>query len=389
MFGKKEPVDPRREEVQRLMRIADDMTRKRQYEEALYEIEKALKIDPKNNNVRQFHERVKMYYKKVQDERQAKVAAEETSLEQRMEVIPKILAQAEQLLAKRDYKGALAQLADVYKIDPTNYYAQAFSDRIDQLMAEDKAQATKVLRAASDVSSGQDQQESGSLRFYRELLRQYWFDGKLNDKELAHLTDVRALFQISEDDHERLSREVKFEAYVEALWLAWMDGVISETERKVLESMRDRYGISAEESRQADLRVQDLRKKQTSKEVILIVDEDKNHSLALSKAFRLRGFDVMFAAKPEDAFQYLQSDIPTAVVSEVRFTGTSIDGFELHRRVRAVPAMVMAPFFFTVSIKDRDVLLAALRTGVDHILVKPADPEFILAAMDGKRHRHA
>jgi PleD family two-component response regulator len=182
---------------------------------------------------------------------------------------------------------------------------------------------------------------------------------------------------------------VKFEAYAEALWLAWMDGVITETERKVLESMRDRYGISAEESRQADLRVQDLRKKQASKDVILIVDDDKNHSLALSKAFRLRGYDVMFAAKPEDAFQYLQSNIPTAVVSEVRFPSTTIDGFELHRRVRAVPAMVMAPFFFTVRITDRDVLLAALRTGVDHILVKPADPEFIMAAMDGKRHRHA
>ncbi len=390
MFGKKEPVDPKREEVQRLMRIADDMTRKRQYEEALFEIEKALKLDPKNNNVRQFHERVKMYYKKVQDDRQAKVAAEETSLEQRMEVIPKLLAQAEQLLAKRDYRGALAQLADVYKIDPTNYYAQAFSDRIDQLMTEDKAQATKVLRAASDTTGGASgAAESGSLMFYRELLRQYWFDGKLNEKELAHLTEVRGLFQISDEDHERLSREVKFEAYVEALWLAWMDGVITETERKVLESMRDRYGISAEESRQADLRVQDLRKKQSSKDVILIVDEDKNHSVALSKAFRLRGYDVMFAAKPEDAFQYLQSSIPTAVISEVRFTGTTIDGFELHRRVRAVPAMVMAPFFFTVRITDRDVLLAALRTGVDHILVKPADPEFIMAAMDGKRHRHA
>ncbi len=394
MFRKSEPQDPRREAIARHLRIADDMTRKKQYEDAMLEIEKALKIDPKNNNVRQFYERVKIFLKKEQDSHKAKEAAEESSLEQRMEVIPRLLSLAEQLLAKRDYKGALAQVAEIYKIDPTNYYAQAFSDRIDQMMADDKARASKSFRGGagadeSEEDQGQAKPESGSLVFYRELLKQYWFDGKLNEKETAHLAEVRALFLISDTDHDRLSREVKLAAYIEALWLAWTDGVVTETERRVLESMREKYGISPEENQQAEMKVQRLRKDHASKPVILIVDEDKNHALALSKVFRARGFDLMIASKPEDAFQYLEHNVPTAVISEVKFTGSSADGFELHRRVRAVPALTYVPFFFTVRITDRDVLLAALRTGVDHVLVKPADPEFILAAMDGKRHRQA
>jgi CheY-like chemotaxis protein/predicted Zn-dependent protease with MMP-like domain len=394
MFRKPEPADPRREAIARHMRIADDLTRKRQYEDALFEIEKALKIDAKNNNVRQFYERVKVYQQKTQNAQKAKEAAAEMSLEQRMEVIPKFLAQAEQLLAKRDYKGALSQLAEVYKIDPTNYYAQAFSDRIDQLMSEERSAASKAFRAvaaptnAEGVAGTAAGPEGGSLIFYRELLKQYWFDGKLNEKETAHLAEVRALFGISDDDDERLSKEVKFDAYVEALWLAWIDGVVTDTERRLLESMRDKYDISPTEHQQAESRVSQLRKENGAKPVILIVDEDKNHSLAVSKGLRARGYDIAFASKPEDAFQILQNSVPSAILAEAKYASSTTDGFELYRRVHAVPATSLVPFFFTVRITDRDMLLAALRTGVDHVLVKPADPEFILAAIDGKRHRN-
>jgi CheY-like chemotaxis protein len=395
MFRKPEPPDPRREAIARHMRIADDLTRKRQFDDALIEIEKALKIDPKNTNVRQFYERVKVFQQKTIAAQKAREEAVELSLEQRMEVIPKFLAQAEQLLASRDYKGALAQLAEVYKIDPTNYYAQAFSDRIDQLMAEEKANASRAFQVAAAATTGATAREApagneaGSLVFYRELLKQYWFDGKLNDKETAHLAEVRSLFQIPDADHERLSHEVRFEAYVEALWLAWMDGAVTETERRVLEAMRDKYGISPAEHQQADLCVQRLRKDHNIKPSILIVDEDKNHSLAVSKTFRSRGYDVSLAGKPEEAFQILQHSVPAAILAEAKYTAPSVDGFELYRRVHAVPATSRVPFFFIVRMTDRDMLLAALRTGVDHVLVKPADPEFILAAIDGKKHRQS
>lgn len=395
MFRKPEPADPRREAIARHMRIADDMTRKRQYEDALMEIEKALKIDPKNNNVRQFYERVKVFQQKTVAAQKAKEEAVEMSLEQRMEVIPKFLAQAEQLLAKREYRAALAQLAEVYKIDPTNYYAQAFSDRIDQLMSEEKAKTSKAFQAAAattaieNAKDGPSGQVAGSLIFYRELLKQYWFDGKLNEKEAAHLAEVRTLFQISDADHDRLSKEVRFDAYVEALWLAWMDGNVTETERRVLETMREKYGISPAEHQQADLRVQQLRKEQNSKPSILIVDEDKNHSVAISKTFRSRGYDVALAGKPEEALAILQHSVPSAILAEAKYSASPTDGFELFRHVHAVPATSRVPFFFIVRITDRDMLLAALRTGVDHVLVKPADPEFILAAIDGKRHRNA
>jgi CheY-like chemotaxis protein len=289
----------------------------------------------------------------------------------------------------------LGQLAEVYKIDPTNYYAQAFSDRIDQLMTEEKAAASKAFQVAATTTSApsagtesQPTMDAGSLIFYRELLRQYWFDGKLNEKETAHLAEVRALFQIADADHERLSKEVRFEAYVEALWLAWMDGIVTETERRVLEAMREKYAISPTENQQAELRVQQLRKEHSRKPVILIVDEDKNHSLAVSKTLRARGYDIALAARPEDAFQILQNTVPSAILAEAKYSSSTVDGFELYRRVHAVPATSYVPFFFIVRITDRDTLLASLRTGVDHVLVKPADPDFILAAIDGKRHRN-
>lgn len=392
LFRKSEPVNPTREALARHLRIADDYTRKRQYEQAMFEIQKALKLDPKNNNARQFLERVKVQMQKVEDEKKARTSAMELSLEQRMDVIPKLLANAEQLINERQYKSALKVLADVYKIDPTNYYAQAFSDQIDQLMSQEAAQKSQVLRPVAPIVTvveTKEEDESGSRQFYRELLKQYWFDGKLTPAEEKHLAEVRDVFLLTKEDHERLSKRVKFEAYVEALRIAWIDGVITETERQVLHTMRAKYDISQEEDRAAEAIVQQTRKANPSRPVALIVDAEREQVNGVAKGLQAHGYTPMHVGKPEDAFTLLQNTSPQVILSDVKFPGSTVDGFELYRRVRQIEVLRDVPFLFTVRIQDKKVLLAALSVGVDYVIMKPADPEFVLAAIEGKKARSA
>ena len=388
MFRKPEPPNPLREAFTRHLRNADDYARKKEYEKALYEIEQALKLDPKNNNARQFQERVRMQWKQVQKDQKLQEAAVELSFEQRMEVIPKFLATADRMISQHDYKAALDAIAEIYKVDSTNYYAQAYSDRIDQLMSEEMAKASQVFQPAQAATGAEEEtKESGSLGFYRELLKDYWFDGKLTDDELRHLAEVRGLFAIADEDHERISKDVKFDAYVEALRLAWADGFLSETERKVLEIMRNRYNISLQENARAEAKVQELRKSHPQRDLVLIVDASQEHAVGLAKVLKTRGFNTMVARRPEEAYKILHSSVPVAIVADVRFGPGDGDGFELYRRVRQFPPLVHAPFFFALGMTDNDILHAALRVGVDHVLQKPVDPEFIVAAIEGKRQK--
>ena len=75
---------------------------------------------------------------------------------------------------------------------------------------------------------------------YREVLDEMWFDGILTEKEAAELVKIRSLFNISDEEHTRLEKEIKTEAYVQALRIVLHDGIVTENEERVLELMRKR-----------------------------------------------------------------------------------------------------------------------------------------------------
>ena len=141
-------LDPQalKERIGKHLRTADEFTRYQRYEEAILEIEAALKIDPKNNYARSFLERVKLMQKRSQQKETVESGPVEMSLEERMEIISRHLSTAEEFINKKDYKHALEEVARVYKIDPTNYYAQTYSERIDSLMLEETAEKSKPVR---------------------------------------------------------------------------------------------------------------------------------------------------------------------------------------------------------------------------------------------------
>ena len=59
--------------------------------------------------------------------------------EQRMETISQLFASVEEFIRNKNYSKALLELSKVYQIDPKNYYAQAFSDRIRTLIQAESA----------------------------------------------------------------------------------------------------------------------------------------------------------------------------------------------------------------------------------------------------------
>jgi len=396
-MAEKNKLDPQelKERIGKHLRTADEFTRQEKYEEALMEIERALEIDPKHNYARSFLERVKLMHKRSQPKEPEQAAAEEKPAEEKppedqTALISQYLSKAEEYIAKKDYTHALEEVARVYKVDPKNYYAQTYSERIDILMNEKSNEDVRPLATLvqPEVPDVQQQQTpvSGSKQMYCELLKEVWFDGKITEQEAQELSTLRELFGITQEEHIKLERETRIAAYLEALRIAWHDHSLSGLEQKALQMMIDKYGISKEEQAEAESRYAEIQKASKSRGTVLIVDPDRNILISLSKGLQQHGLTALLSQKVEDALQILGTHTPNLIISEILFRKDQIDGMEFRRKLGEDPTLKQTPFIFISSIAHKKVIQACYRLGVDHILEKPIDMKMLLSIIEGKLH---
>ena len=391
MFGNKPTVisnDQQRDLISKHLRYADELVRAKNFEAAIEEIKKALLIDPKHSLARSFQQRILLIQK--QNASPDDLLAKGPSQEEITQMIAQMFAVAEQMIGKRMYQEALKKIAEVYTLDPGNHFAKAYSDRIEQLIMEQEQVGRQVFKEAIQQKKPEPtvdtpiDMERGSLMMYDEMMKEVWFDGKVTPEEEQELQVVREIFNITMEEHTVIERKVKHKAYIDALKLAWKDGVITDMERQVLDMMRRRYAITEEEHASLERAVQDAKKGTQPKARILIVEPDKNQLVTLMRALQSRNFEVVIAARAEDALQVMIKQHPKLIITEAVFPLGHLDGFGFYQKVQEHPALKGTPFFFVSDAKSQKVFHAALRLGFDACMTKPIDMDLLFAAIDGR-----
>jgi CheY-like chemotaxis protein len=395
MFGNKPTAEqPQKEQITKYLRAADEFFRYNRFDEGLVQIDLALALDPRNVLARSFKERIKMMQKRAQSTLglDAKTGLSE---DEKGAITAKLLAEAEELIKAQNFKLALNKVSEVYKLDPKNYFARAYSDRIEELLQQQKKEAEKFFAkppvsvpTSAAAAAAPPAKPSGSNSMYRELLKEAWFDGKVTPEEEQELKKVRDIFNISNKEHFEIEREVKINAYIDALKLAWRDGVLTVNERDTLELMRKRYDINSDEHHSLESKIQDAKKGSPSKATILLVDPERDHISPLMQFLKEHHYDVIAALKVEDAFQKIVNRFPQIVLTEIVFTPTQLDGFSLFEKLQQHQTLKHIPFFFMSRIKDEKVIRAAMRLGLDLHFTKPVDHELLLAAIEGRLRKH-
>jgi len=394
MISKKEPQPGTvKERIARYLRVADYMVKDGKLEQAVIQIEKALQLDPKNYYARSFLERLRSQMEKIQQRRMENGEAKTISDEQKLEQISLLLRAADQFIAAQNFKLALQQVAKVYAIDPQNYYAKAYSDRIDQLISQEKRTislpASLKLPTPPPTASAAARfewrvGERASIAMYRELLKEVWFDGKVTDEETKELKKVRDMFKITDENHKELEKQVHIDAYVEALRIAWRDGVISQNENDVLQMMRHKFNISMEEHMSAEAKILWAKNTPHAKAAVMIVDDERTFLLSLAAKLRKHGYDVLTAESVELALEVLQRSRPAIIVADLLFGEGKMSGLEFYQKVREDPRLKSIPFLLISGISDEFVVRAGMRLGVDNFIQKPFDLELLLATIEGK-----
>lgn len=111
---------------------------------------------------------------------------------------------------------------------------------------------------------------------------------------------------------------------------------------------------------------------------VLVVDDDPLIVRLLELNFRLEGFRVSTERRGDLAVDRAIESKPDAIVLDVSMPG--IDGYEVCRRLRDVPATANVPVVLLTAHADDHDARAGL-PGVVAYMTKPFDPEALVATV--------
>jgi len=108
---------------------------------------------------------------------------------------------------------------------------------------------------------------------------------------------------------------------------------------------------------------------------ILIVEDDKDLLEAICATIQLAGYQTLAASNGNDAMSFLQESQVGMVVSDVQMK--PIDGLTLLKQIKAFNPEL--PVLLMTAYREVDKAVTAMRSGACDYLLKPFDPDSLLA----------
>lgn len=110
-----------------------------------------------------------------------------------------------------------------------------------------------------------------------------------------------------------------------------------------------------------------------SKSRILVVEDDLDISNMLKIYFDSQGYEVLVAARGQDALDTCRHNIPNIIVLDIMLP--DIDGYKVCRRLRSNLRTSHIPILFLTQRDERSDKIAGLELGADDYITKPFDIE--------------
>ena len=116
----------------------------------------------------------------------------------------------------------------------------------------------------------------------------------------------------------------------------------------------------------------------TEPRAVLVVEDRDTDRLYLTTLLGYGGFTVLEAASGDDGLAAAMVQRPDLVISDVLMP--NMDGYEFVRRLRRLPNCTDVPvIFYTATYHEAEARQLAEECGVFEVLIKPSEPEVILA----------
>lgn len=113
---------------------------------------------------------------------------------------------------------------------------------------------------------------------------------------------------------------------------------------------------------------------------LLLIDDDPNLVLLVKDYLELRGYEVTTAKNGQDALVKLEKQMPNLIICDVMMP--EMDGYSFVKRVRNNPQTSCLPLIFLSAKGQTEDRVVGLNTGADVYMVKPFEPDELVAQIE-------
>ncbi len=118
---------------------------------------------------------------------------------------------------------------------------------------------------------------------------------------------------------------------------------------------------------------------------ILLVDDDPGILEGVADLLALSKYNVLTATDGHVGLRIMQETTPDLIISDIMMP--NMDGYQFFEAVRSRPEWVPIPFIFLTARGQRSDINLGTTLGADYYLVKPFEPEDLMAAIAGRLYR--
>jgi CheY-like chemotaxis protein len=350
-------------------------------------------------------------------------------------IVSELLKRVDQLIRKGELDKAQQELEKAREIDPRNVYTLALEERISILRTEfaltqapeqnaeaskpqvkekiatspvipkpsaaieDKLKSTKIPKPAPAVVPptappispdipGQDHSREKSIEWetYRKALLDAWRDGALSEGEEQQLGELRKMLEISDGEHEIMTRGVRCECYKNALKRHLTTGGAFSASISALKDLRSTYHIAEDEHLKIESELLNA-SEHKQRDKILLIDDDARLLEALSLSLEEDGFDVTALTTSDEAYALLRKFVPDLILCDINLETSTMGGFTFYEKVKEFKSLQYTPFIFLTGLTDEALVRTGKELGVDDYLMKPISEQTLLSTLRGKLKR--
>jgi CheY-like chemotaxis protein len=220
-----------------------------------------------------------------------------------------------------------------------------------------------------------------ALDAYRTLLVEIWRDGNVSSEEQSRIDSMKETFEILEKEHIEVERQVRIDAYLNAIREAWKSGITSFVD------VRRRFKISDQEHLSVEQKINQFLQSLKSRGTVLLLDDDHAFLSLLKDVLSEGGFNCATVNSGEEGLILLEGFTPDIVICDIDFVKPNMNGFTFYEKFRAIDRFIDVPFVFMSGLDQDIVVRAGKQMGADDYLTKPFDAEMLIATIEGKLKR--
>lgn len=113
---------------------------------------------------------------------------------------------------------------------------------------------------------------------------------------------------------------------------------------------------------------------------LMLVDDDPNLVILVSDYLELRGYQVTIAENGQKALEKLEEEVPELIICDIMMP--EMDGYTLVKLIRENAQFGWISVIFLSAKGQSEDRVKGLNTGADVYMVKPFDPEELMAQVE-------